>query len=101
MYEEKIVNINKQDKLVFVSRVVKSGRPFVRRMIETSKHVKHLHHKVKLRRQFREDVTWWLYFLLLWNGISMIADDTDASDVAVAAFFEGRWCAIPIQCVFA
>ena len=99
-------------KLVFVSRVVKSGRSFVRRMIETSKHVKHLHHKVKLRRQFRDDIAWWLYFLPCWNGVSMIADDiwsnstklqlfTDASDLAVSAFFEGRWCVIPIQGAFA
>ena len=35
-------------KLIFVSRAVKSGRSFVRRIIDLSKRIQHLHHRVKL-----------------------------------------------------
>ena len=35
-------------KLLFVSRVVRSGRTFVGRLITLSKRVRHLHHKIKL-----------------------------------------------------
>ena len=95
-------------KLVFISRVVKSGRSFVRRMIETSKHIKHLHHRVRLKRHFRDDIRWWLQFLPTWNGVSIVADDiwnnssklqlfTDASDTAVSAYFNGQWCILPYE----
>ena len=89
-------------KLIFVSRVVRCGRMFVRRMIDVAKKVKHLHHMVKLNRDFQEDVTWWLTFLPSWNGISMMYDlqwttdidmhlHTDASNKAVAGFYNNSW----------
>ena len=89
-------------KLSFISRVVKSGRSFVRRMIETSKKVKHLHHTVRLGCEFRADVEWWLAFLPHWNGVAMFPDPhwttdydlqlyTDASNVAVGAYLDGAW----------
>ena len=89
-------------KLTFISRVVKSGRSFIRRMIETSKKVKHLHHRVRLDKSFRADVDWWLTFLPHWNGVAMFPDVhwttdddlqlyTDASNIAVGAYLDGAW----------
>ena len=75
---------------------------FVRRLIDTSKKVKHLHHTVKLNREFQADISWWLSFLPSWNGISMMYEEqwtssvdlqlwTDASNIAVAGVFQGDW----------
>ena len=52
--------------------VVRPGRSFLRRMIDLSKGVRELHHKVRLNRGFRSDLRWWACFLLAWNGKSMI-----------------------------
>ena len=89
-------------KLIFVSRVVRCGRMFVRHMIDVAKKVRHLHHTVKLNREFQSDVTWWLTFLPTWNGISMMYDQewtssvdmhlyTDASNKAVSGFYSNAW----------
>ena len=83
-------------KLTFVP-----GRIFVRRMIELSKHVKHLHFIVKLNKSFRADVKWWLLYLPTWNGISAFQEDkwndnecvelfTDSSDVGIGAVYRAH-----------
>ena len=89
-------------KLIFISRVVQSSRTFVRRIIQLSKKVKHLHHKVRLNREFQADIEWWLAFLPSWNGVAMFYDHewitssamdfySDASNVAVAGYWQGDW----------
>ena len=89
-------------KLIFIARVVRSGRTFVRRMINLSKKVKHLHHRIRLNRDFRDDVKWWLHYLPSWNGISFFYETnwsnnadlelyTDASDVGIGCYFKGAW----------
>ena len=40
-------------KLIIVSKVVKLGPTFVRRMIDLSKHVNHLHNQIRLNTEFR------------------------------------------------
>ena len=78
--------------------VVRCRRMFVRHMIDLAKKVKHLHHWVKLNREFRSDVLWWLNFLPTWNGISMMYEQqwtssvdmhpyTDASNIVVAGIY--------------
>ena len=89
-------------KLTFVSRVVKSGRTFVRRMIDQAKRVKYLHYKVKLNKAIREDIKWWLAYLPVWNGVSAFQDEkwctnfdiklyTDSSDLGIGAVFNNEW----------
>ena len=48
--------------------VIKSGRSFLRRMIELSKGVCELHHRIHLNTGFRSDLRWWSFFLPIWNG---------------------------------
>ena len=62
-------------KLIFISKVVRSGRTFVRRLIERSKNVKHLHHRIQLNDSVRRDINWWLLYLPSWNGVSVFMDD--------------------------
>lgn len=93
-------------KLTFISKVVRPGRTFVRRMIETSKKVRHLHHRIRLNREFRSDVTWWLAYLKSWNGVSWFYDKdwssnaelhlwTDASDLGYGCLYERSWIMQP------
>ena len=93
-------------KLTFVSRVVRPGRTFVRRMISLACQVPYLHHKVKLSIGFMKDVEWWLQYLPQWNGVSMFYDDiwhtsvdlhiyTDSSDIAAAGYVNGSWFVVP------
>ena len=95
-------------KLTFVSRVVRCGRTFVRRMIDTAKQVKHLHHKIRLTREFKADIEWWAMYLPSWNGVSVFFDDdwvssealdlyTDASNQAIAGYFSGAWFVHPVS----
>ena len=64
-------------KLSFICRVVKSGRNFMRRMIDLSKSVKYLHFRIKLNSCFRADLNWWRAFLPYWNGVSMMHREVD------------------------
>lgn len=93
-------------KLTFVSRVVKSGKTFVRRLIQLSKKAKYLHHRLTITDECRKDFEWWLSFLPRWNGISIIHDAcwftsadlelyTDASNVAIGAYCQGSWFVEP------
>lgn len=99
-------------KLTFVSRVVRPGRTFVRRMISIASSVPHLHHKVHLSDGFHKDVEWWLQFLPQWNGVSMFYQDdwesnidlhiyTDSSDKAAAGYVNGKWFVVPFVHEFA
>ncbi len=45
-----------------------SGRPFLHHMIDLSKGVRALYHRVRLNAGFRSDLKWWVCFLPLWNG---------------------------------
>ena len=42
-------------------------------MIELSKWVKELHHKVRLNVGFHSDLSWWKCFLPIWNGSCSMA----------------------------
>ena len=95
-------------KLMFVCRVVKPGRIFVQRLINLSKSVSCLHHKVRITSDAIMDIQWWLQFLPSWNrksvfyNVHWIDSDvlhlyTDASNVALAAYFDGHWFVIPFE----
>ena len=95
-------------KLSFVARVVKSGRTFIRRLIDHAKGVPHLHYRIRLHTTALKDIEWWLTFLPSWNGISMFYDNqwisnadlhlwTDASDIAIGAYLDNEWFYEPFQ----
>ena len=89
--------------LSFATRILPAGRLFLRRLINQSTKVKHLHHYVSLNSQTRADFQWWLEFLPLWNGKTYflnpswsLAQDlelyTDASGtLGYGAYFGGAW----------
>ena len=89
-------------KLSFISRVVRPGRTFLRRLIDLSKRVKYLHHRIKLSKESLADINWWIQYLPTWNGISLFYNESwesndrlewwsDASDTGYGCFFQGSW----------
>ena len=92
-------------KLAFASKIVPSGRTFLRRLIDLSTSVTKLSHRITLNNDAREDIKWWLTFLPLWNGKQKILDPhvtlapdiqlyTDASGQSgFGIYFDGRWIA--------
>ena len=89
-------------KLSFVCKVVRPGRIFLRRLIDTSTSVKKLHHHITLNSEARADIKWWLDFLPTWNKTSIIPDpftilssdirlNTDASNLGFGAIYNNAW----------
>ncbi|MEE8386052.1 MAG: reverse transcriptase domain-containing protein, partial [Dehalococcoidia bacterium] len=95
-------------KLAFISKVVRSGRTFTRRLIEAARSTRHLHHHVYLTAACREDIVWWRTYLPSWNGVSFFMDSTwtsspdlrlasDASNLGLGITFQEDWCCIPFD----
>ena len=90
-------------KLSFATKVVWSGRIFLRRLIDLSTTVPELHYHITLNQSAQEDIAWWLTFLPTWNGKSIIPDAhwissdslvlfTDAeSMLGFGGVFSDRW----------
>ena len=87
-------------KLAFASRVVKTGRAFLGRLIQATKSTKFLHFSVKLTREVKADLIRWRHSVESHNGVAMIpppwSPDTairvysDASDLANLGCFTFR-----------
>lgn len=75
-------------------KVVRSGRSFLRRMIDLlhsvqrSPHGKNL---VRLNRGFRADLAWWRQFVTRWNGISYLPPPSHLPRVEVTTDASGTW----------
>ena len=91
-------------KLQFCSQVVAPGHMFVRRLIEASKKVKSLHHKVHLSAEVRKDINWWIANMKIHNGVSWFPQEfnaatalcmfSDASGKAAAAVLGSNWTVV-------
>ena len=91
--------------LQHASSVVKPGHTFLCRMIDLSKWQIHLDSHLRLNTEFRTDLQWWVTFLDMWNGVSIISSlcrhRTDAKLVTDAsgswgcgAYFGNNWFAL-------
>ena len=58
-------------KLQFVGYCVKP-RIFISRILVLLRSLKHSNHKVRLNTEFRKDIQWWITFLHIYNGVSII-----------------------------
>lgn len=59
-------------RLPFPCMQGRSGRAFVRRLINLSKTATHLDHFIRLNTEARSDIEWWHKFASSWNGTSMM-----------------------------
>ena len=79
-------------QLQHACRVVRSGRTFLRRMINLLSVVVEPHHHIRLNRSFRADLGWWASFLGRWNGVAILNSITQPSpDFTVTSDASGNW----------
>ena len=89
-------------KLTFACKVVPPGRLFLRRLIDLSTTVRHLHHRATLNKAARADLAWWRHFLPTWPGTSLFLQSdwtpapdmelfTDASNLGYGVYWAGQW----------
>lgn len=88
-------------KMNWACKVIRSGRTFLRRLIDLSMRLKKNHHRTWLSSESRADIAWWLTALKLFNGYCPFSCDipppavecyTDACQTAGGAVFGGDWC---------
>ena len=73
-------------------KVVRSGRSFLRRLIDLSMVPKHLEHYVRLSVEARSDIEWWFQYAQIWNGVSMMHLPNAAVPAAVlTSDASGKW----------
>ena len=78
--------------LQHAARMVRQGRPFLRRMIDLSSSVTELHHHIRLRGGFKSDLQWWAMFTRRWNGISVMSSlGRVPPSSTVTSDASGRW----------
>ena len=53
-------------------KAVRSGRAFIRKLIDLSKTAKLPYHHIRLNRAARSDIEWWYRFADKWNGVSIL-----------------------------
>lgn len=75
-------------------KVVRSGRAFLRRMIDLL-HAVPMHrlrpHPIRLNREFRSDLAWWRCFISKWNGVSFLAPPRHLPAKEMASDASGTW----------
>ena len=83
-------------KLNWACRVVHGGRTFLRRILDRMNSLATPNSKYLLTPEFRKDIFWWKNFLSIFNGkrllhhkIPVVDIQTDACNLAVAAFLGG------------
>ena len=72
-------------------KVVKSGRSFLRRMIDLLHHCPHQKSHIRLNRGFRSDLAWWQAFLPHWNGVSFLQSPSHLPCVMLTTDASGSW----------
>jgi len=78
--------------LQFATKVVRPGRPFLRRLYALQEVGSHPMHHVRLNNAARADILWWHLFVEKWNGISMLWDTQRyLSDITVYSDASGSW----------
>lgn len=79
-------------ELAHASKVVRPGRTFLRRMLDTAHSRPHLEDWVRLTKEFQADLRWWHTFMEQWNGVSLLAAHIEQPPVTtVFTDASGRW----------
>ena len=53
------------------AQVVRPGRSFLHRLISHLHGSRHGNHHIRLNREARADIQWWMVFISVWNGVSL------------------------------
>ena len=75
-------------------KVVRSGRSFLRRMLDLLHTVpghRRYPHPIRLNQDFRSDLAWWQAFATQWNGVSFLAPPAQLPEKEMASDASGLW----------
>ena len=75
-------------------KVVRSGRSFLRRMIDLLHSVHRPPHSsipIRLNTGFRSDLAWWRAFVSKWNGVSFLPAPSHSPTVEMSSDASGSW----------
>ena len=86
-------------KLNWSCQVVRGGRTFLRRILDTMNKLSHSSHKIRLDASFHQDIQWWITHMSTFNGIAAWPHSkpitnvyTDACNTGGGAIFQGDYC---------
>ena len=78
--------------LQFATKVVRPGRPFLRRLYAMQEIGSHPNHFIRLNLPARADIMWWFIFVEQWNGVFLLWDiRLHNSDLMVYSDASGSW----------
>ena len=78
--------------LQFATKVIRPGRPFLRRLYAMQDIGSHPDHFIRLNMPARADILWWQMFAENWNGISLLWDvSRQRADITVTSDASGSW----------
>ena len=89
LLHKKSVQLKEMQSLIgslnFLCRAIVPGRPFCRRLINSTCGVTKPYHHIRIKPGMRQDLVMWLTFLKSFNGISMFHDQfwTFSSDICM------------------
>lgn len=75
-------------------KVIRSGRSFLRRMLDLLHTVPNPPHRrsiIRLNTGFRSDLAWWRAFTRRWNGVSFLPPPAHLPSVEVTSDASGSW----------
>lgn len=75
-------------------KVVRSGRSFLRRMIDLLHAIHHPPNSktpIRLNAGFRADLAWWQEFLVKWNGVSFLHPPSRLPTIELTTDASGSW----------
>ena len=75
-------------------KVVRSGRSFLRRMIDllhTRRQSRRGPIPIRLNTGFQADLAWWQEFLLWWNGVSFLPSSSNLPTTVLSTDASGSW----------
>jgi hypothetical protein len=83
--------------LNWACQVIRGGRFFLRRILDSINKLKQASHKCRLSTEFMKDLKWWLKYLCTFNGSVYYRDahkvtiHTDACNTGAGMFSNGQW----------
>ena len=68
-------------KLSFVSKCVRQSRIFLNRLFAALRSLRRDHHRIDLSSDFRKDLIWWMTFVKVYNGVSVIPPNLFSNEI--------------------
>lgn len=84
--------------------VMRGGKFFLRRILDSISVHKHARHEIRLSYEFKRDLAWWRTYLHSFDGVmyydeqAKVSVHMDACNTAAGGFWQGQWRYAVFQC---